>query len=73
MKTYIMQFAEKEGFAHVHFHVVPRMADLPLDRRGPHILQYLTPRPSDDRLAEEQRDELARAIQAALSNSKAHH
>ncbi|MET8288835.1 hypothetical protein ABZV80_26825 [Streptomyces sp. NPDC005132] len=22
------QFAEAEGFAHVHFHIVPRMADL---------------------------------------------
>jgi diadenosine tetraphosphate (Ap4A) HIT family hydrolase len=67
VKTYIMQFAEKDGFAHVHFHVVPRMSDLPMDRRGPNVFQYLTPRSSDDHLTEEQRDELARAIGAALS------
>jgi diadenosine tetraphosphate (Ap4A) HIT family hydrolase len=73
VKTYIMQFAEKDGFAHVHFHVVPRMSDLPVNHRGPAVFQYLTPRSTDDHLAEEQRDELARAIQAALSNSKAHH
>jgi diadenosine tetraphosphate (Ap4A) HIT family hydrolase len=48
VKTYIMQFAEKEGFAHIHFHVVPRMSDLPVDRRGPNVFQYLTPRSTDD-------------------------
>ena len=70
VKTYIMQFAEKEGFAHVHFHVVPRMSDLPMDRRGPDVFQYLTPHSTDDQLAEEQRDELALTIRAALSNRK---
>jgi diadenosine tetraphosphate (Ap4A) HIT family hydrolase len=25
-KTYVMLFAEAEGFAHAHFHVVPRIA-----------------------------------------------
>jgi len=28
-KTYVLQLAESEGFNHVHFHVVPRRADLP--------------------------------------------
>jgi diadenosine tetraphosphate (Ap4A) HIT family hydrolase len=35
VKTYVVQFAEAEDFSHVHFHVVPRMADLPPQRRGP--------------------------------------
>src|SRR4051812_12353714 len=35
VKSYVMQFAEQEGFAHVHFHLIPRLADLPGDRRGP--------------------------------------
>lgn len=36
-KTYVMQFAEMEGFSHVHFHIVPRMADLSPDLRGPKV------------------------------------
>jgi diadenosine tetraphosphate (Ap4A) HIT family hydrolase len=45
VKTYVVQFAEKEGVSHVHFHVVPRMADLPDDRRGGRVFQYLDPPP----------------------------
>jgi diadenosine tetraphosphate (Ap4A) HIT family hydrolase len=66
VKTYVMQFAEQEGFAHVHFHVVPRMPDLPVDRRGPGIFRYLDP-PPGERLREAQRDNLALAVRAALS------
>ncbi len=40
-KTYVVQFAEAAGHGHVHFHVVPRMADLPNDYRGPDIFKYL--------------------------------
>ncbi|MGW4941733.1 HIT family protein [Actinoplanes sp. NPDC004185] len=72
VKTYVMQFAEKDGFAHVHFHVVPRMPDLPVERRGPGIFRYLTPGSTDDRLAEEQRDDLALAIRAALDDLEHH-
>ena len=61
-KTYVMQFSEKEGFSHVHFHLVPRMADQPADRRGPAVFGYL----GGDALSEERRDELAAAIGAAL-------
>jgi diadenosine tetraphosphate (Ap4A) HIT family hydrolase len=45
-KTYVMQFAEAEGFSHVHFHVVPRMADLPEEHRGPRIFHYLGQSPA---------------------------
>lgn len=34
-KTYVALFAEAEGFGHVHFHVVPRHADLDPQLRGP--------------------------------------
>ncbi len=37
----VMLFAEAEGFAHLHFHIVPRQPDLPADRRGPAILGHL--------------------------------
>ncbi len=40
LKTYVVQFAESEGFAHVHFHIVPR-ADLPAAHRGPGIFGLL--------------------------------
>jgi diadenosine tetraphosphate (Ap4A) HIT family hydrolase len=40
-KTYVAQFAEAEGFAHVHFHIVPRPPDLARDLRGPRIFQLL--------------------------------
>ncbi|MFI1989144.1 HIT family protein [Actinoplanes sp. NPDC020271] len=67
VKTYVVQFAEKEGFAHVHFHIVPRMPDLPADRRGPGIFQYPDRGATDSRLPEGQRDDLAVAIRAALA------
>jgi diadenosine tetraphosphate (Ap4A) HIT family hydrolase len=42
-KTYVAQFAEGEGFSHVHFHVVPRPPDLVRELRGPRIFQLLGP------------------------------
>jgi diadenosine tetraphosphate (Ap4A) HIT family hydrolase len=41
-KTYVVQFAEAARFRHVHFHVIPRMADLAADRRGPKVFEFLT-------------------------------
>jgi diadenosine tetraphosphate (Ap4A) HIT family hydrolase len=41
-KTYVVQFAEAARFSHVHFHVIPRMADLPADRCGPKVFEFLT-------------------------------
>jgi diadenosine tetraphosphate (Ap4A) HIT family hydrolase len=40
-KTYVAQFAEAPGFAHVHFHIVPRPADLAHDLRGPRVFGLL--------------------------------
>jgi diadenosine tetraphosphate (Ap4A) HIT family hydrolase len=60
-KTYVMMFAEKAGFAHVHFHVVPRMDDFPEDRVGPGVFGYLRETP----LAEDRRDELAAEIRSS--------
>lgn len=41
VKTYVLQLAEAEGFAHVHFHVVPRLPDMRADRVGPQVFGYL--------------------------------
>jgi len=40
-KTYVVQFAEHPEHPHVHFHLIPRMANLPEEMRGPRIFAYL--------------------------------
>ncbi len=40
-KTYVAQFAEAEGFAHVHFHILPRPASLAEENRGPRVFGLL--------------------------------
>lgn len=61
-KTYVMLFAEAEGFAHLHLHVVPRMSDLPEDRRGPAVFAYLK---DGQPVPERRRDEVCSALLAA--------
>jgi diadenosine tetraphosphate (Ap4A) HIT family hydrolase len=55
-KTYLVQFAEADGFSHVHFHVIPRQADLPPELRGPRVFQLLgaadRPHVSNEQVAE---------------------
>ena len=38
--TYLMQFAEHPEHPHVHFHIVPRHADMPLEYRSTKIFGY---------------------------------
>ncbi|MFC8591464.1 HIT family protein [Streptomyces atroolivaceus] len=64
-KTYVVQFAEAEGFAHVHFHIVPRTADLPQEQRGPGVFELLR-RPRPERVTAAQADETARSLRARL-------
>ncbi|AEV85287.1 HIT family hydrolase [Actinoplanes sp. SE50] len=64
-KTYVVQFAEQDGFGHVHFPIVPRMPDLPDDRRGPAVFRYLAKAPTQG-LTEAERDELALTLRAHL-------
>jgi diadenosine tetraphosphate (Ap4A) HIT family hydrolase len=61
VKTYSALFAEAEGFAHLHVHLVPRMPDQPPDRRGPAVFAYL----ADDHalvVPEDEQDRIAREI-----------
>jgi diadenosine tetraphosphate (Ap4A) HIT family hydrolase len=67
VKTYVIQFAEQDGFAHVHFHIVPRMPDLPADHRGPRIFGYLQ-RPPAEQVPVEEMDRLAEEIAAAVDS-----
>jgi diadenosine tetraphosphate (Ap4A) HIT family hydrolase len=61
-KTYVAQFAEAEGFAHVHFHIIPRSADLPAALRGPKIFGALG---ADRRTVVSEQDMDAMAVRLA--------
>jgi diadenosine tetraphosphate (Ap4A) HIT family hydrolase len=65
VKTYVVQFAEAAGHPHVHFHVVPRMADQPDERRSTRIFGYLGV-PEEERVSEEQMTEIAVQVRRAL-------
>lgn len=64
-KTYVALFAEAEGFAHVHFHVVPRMDGFTPDQRGPRALGAFLGA-TDNVVSEAERDRIAEAIRGAL-------
>lgn len=66
VKTYLMQFSEAAGYAHLHLHLVPRLRDHPEDARGPRVFSFLT----DDEtqwLPESERDEIALALRATYT------
>jgi len=65
-KTYVAQFGEAQGFAHVHFHIVPRAVGLADELRGPRIFfRMLGP---DDRphVSEQQMNEIAAELAKEL-------
>lgn len=64
-KTYVAQFAEAEGFSHVHFHIVPRPPDLPSELRGPRIFRLLGA-VGPQRIGEDQMTQIAAALAARL-------
>ena len=66
VKTYVMQFAEAEGHPHVHFHVVPRMADQPEERRSTQIFGYLGVS-EEERVSEERMNEIAQRVLLRLT------
>ena len=68
LKTYVMQFSEAEGFAHLHFHLVPRMPDQPAEHRGPRVFAHLG-HPESSRVTESARDDLALRLRARLTVS----
>ena len=65
-KTYVMQFAEHPEHPHVHFHVVPRMADIPADCKGANVFRYLLVE-DDERVTEGAMNELALELRAWLA------
>ena len=67
-KTYVALFAEAEGFGHVHFHVVPRHADLDPQLRGPRIFALLGGDPARH-VPDGDMDQLAGQLTAVLSRA----
>lgn len=65
VKTYVMQFSEAEGWAHLHVHLLARTSDHPAHAIGPAAFALM----SDDEsqwLPEHERDELALRLREVL-------
>ncbi len=67
-KTYVLLLAESAGFQHVHFHVVPRRADLPDAYRGPRIFGLLG-NPELAVVAADRMDELSIEVRRHLAEA----
>jgi diadenosine tetraphosphate (Ap4A) HIT family hydrolase len=60
-KTYVAQFAEHPLHPHVHFHVIPRAADHPDDRKGPRVFELLGI-PDDQCISEDRMNDVAALV-----------
>jgi diadenosine tetraphosphate (Ap4A) HIT family hydrolase len=69
-KTYVVLFAEQEGFAHVHVHVVPRMDWFGPDERGYHVFDRFLAVPQEEWVPEAERERLARELGAAIGRTR---
>lgn len=65
-KAYVMFFAEADGFAHLHVHVVPRMDWFTHDQLGPRVFTFLGA-PESERVTADAMDDLALRLRAALA------
>lgn len=64
-KTYIMMFAESAEHPYVHFHIVPRMAEMPEDKRGIKVFAYLGV-PEEQIVPLERRNQIAAEVRKVL-------
>ena len=69
LKTYVIQFAEAAEHPHVHFHVIPRMANQPEERRGPNIFGYLGV-PEEERISEAAMNAIATQVRHILNRGE---
>lgn len=66
-RTYVALFAEQEGFAHLHMHVVPRMAWFGSEQTGPRSLEAFLGKPVDEATSDVERDAIAIRLREALA------
>ena len=69
LKTYVVQFAEQAEHPHVHFHVIPRMADQPAERRGPAVFGYLGV-PEAERVSDGVMNDIAGQVRRILTEGR---
>lgn len=67
VKTYVAQFGEAEGFAHVHFHLVPRSPLLASRHYGPRIFAAALRQPPEDRVSTAEMDRVATRVRTFLA------
>lgn len=67
-KVYLCQFSEAEHFTHIHFHLIPRAADLPTERRGTAVFELLriTRNERRDLATPEEAERIALAVRERL-------
>lgn len=65
VKTYVIQFAESPNHQHVHFHIVPRMADQAPDDIALGMFKHLGVS-EDKRVSEDEMNAFATKIQTSL-------
>jgi diadenosine tetraphosphate (Ap4A) HIT family hydrolase len=68
IKTYVIQFAEAAEHTHVHFHIIPRMADQPEDRHSTQIFGYLNVS-EEERVSEEVMNAIAVKVREILQGT----
>lgn len=69
VKTYVIQFAEHEDHPHVHFHIVPRMANQPADRQSTQVFAYLGVS-QEESVSEDQMNEISERIRKHLQSTE---
>lgn len=70
-KTYVILLAEAQGFAHVHFHVVPRMSWFTDEQRGPNVFNFLR-EPEAAWVPAEEMDRISVALREQMVQGKDH-
>lgn len=70
-KVYLCQFSEAEGFAHIHFHLIPRTRDLPTELRGAAVFDLLSTsrREGRDIASPQEAERIAREVREQLQFS----
>jgi diadenosine tetraphosphate (Ap4A) HIT family hydrolase len=65
-RTYVAQFTESPEHPHVHFHVIPRMPDMPDEARGPNVFQRYLGVGEAARVPETQMNAIAQSVGGSL-------
>ena len=65
VKTYVIQLAEAAEHPHVHFHIIPRMADQPANRHSTQIFGYLNV-PEEERVSADGMNAIALKVRERL-------